>query len=100
MIRGFYPIKKKHFCKLDKNLRNFSSWQFFVFETVFKIFGFEIRDFKQWSCDILENYCPCVFLNNTVVGNILSWEFKIYWNKGPDYKEKIKASRKVIIKIL
>ena len=50
-------ISNKHFCKLDKILRNFPSWQNFVFVTVFKKFGFEICNFKHWSCDILERYC-------------------------------------------
>ena len=55
-------IPNKHFCKLDKILRNFCTWQFFVFVTVLKIFGFEIRNFKQWSCDILERYCRGKFM--------------------------------------
>ena len=50
-------ISNKHFCKLDKIRRNFCSWKFFVFETVLKIFGFETRNFKKWSCDALEHYC-------------------------------------------
>ena len=29
------------FCKLDESLRNFCSWQFFVFVTVLKTFGFQ-----------------------------------------------------------
>ena len=49
-------ISNRHFCKLDKILRNFPSWHFFVFVTVFKKFGFEICDFKHRSCDILELY--------------------------------------------
>ena len=59
-------ISNKDFCKLDKTLRNFCSWQFFVFVTVSKIFGFwnfgvailqnttvlEItsRCYSTWSC--------------------------------------------------
>ena len=50
-------ISNKQFCKLDKILRNFPSWHVFVFVTVFKKFGFEICNFKHWSCDILEHYC-------------------------------------------
>ena len=50
-------ISNKQFCKLDKFLRNFCAEQFFVFVTVSKIFGFENRNFKQWSCDISEHYC-------------------------------------------
>ena len=46
----------KHFRKLDKNLRNFPSWHFFVSVTVFKKFRFEICNFKHWSCDISERY--------------------------------------------
>ena len=34
-------ISNKHLCKLDKILRNFSSWQNFVFVTVYEVFGFE-----------------------------------------------------------
>ena len=48
-------ISNKQFCKLNKILRNFCSWQFFVFVTVSKIFGFETRNFKKWSCDTLEH---------------------------------------------
>ena len=55
-------ISNKHFCKLDKILRNFPSWHFFVFVTVFKKFGFEICNFKHWSCDILERYCTSLLL--------------------------------------
>ena len=43
-------ISNKHICKLlvvDKILRNFPSWQFFVFVTVNEIFGFEYRHFMQ-----------------------------------------------------
>ena len=50
-------VSNKHFCKLDKIFRNFCSWQFFVFVTVLKIFGFETRNFEKWSCDTLEHYC-------------------------------------------
>ena len=50
-------ISNKHFCKLDKILRNFCSWQFFVFVRVLKVFEFETRNFKKWSCDTLEHYC-------------------------------------------
>ena len=53
-------ISNKHFCKLDKILRNFPSWHFFVFVTVFMKFGFEICNFKHWSYDILERYCSCI----------------------------------------
>ena len=38
-------ISNKHFCKLDKILRNFPSWQNFVFVTVYEIFGFEFCHF-------------------------------------------------------
>ena len=38
-------ISNKHFCKLDKILRNFPSWQNFVFVTVYGIFGFEFCHF-------------------------------------------------------
>ena len=34
-----------HFCKLDKILRNFPSWQNFVFVAVYEIFGFEFCHF-------------------------------------------------------
>ena len=34
-------ISNDHFCKLDKIVRNFCSWQFFVFVTVLKIYGFK-----------------------------------------------------------
>ena len=40
-------ISNKHFCKLDKILRNFCSWQIFVLVTVYEIFGFEFCHFKQ-----------------------------------------------------
>ena len=56
-------ISNKHCCKLDKILRNFSSCHFFVFVTVFKKFGFEICNFKHWSCDILERYCSLWTVN-------------------------------------
>ena len=49
-------ISNKHFCKLGKIVRNFCSWQNFVFVTVCELFGFEVCHFKQWSCDILERY--------------------------------------------
>ena len=36
-------ISNKHFCNLNKKfLRNFCSWQMFVFVTVHEIFGFEL----------------------------------------------------------
>ena len=38
-------ISNKHFCKPDKILRNFPSWQNFVFVTVYEIFGFEFCHF-------------------------------------------------------
>ena len=44
----------KYFCKIQKILINFPSWQYFVFLAVFKIIGFEISNFKQWSCHILK----------------------------------------------
>ena len=50
-------ISNKHFCELDKLLRNVCSRQIFVFMTVYEIFGFEFFHFKQWSCGILERYC-------------------------------------------
>ena len=40
-------ISNKHFCKLDRILRNFPSWQIFVFVTVYEIFGFEFCHFMQ-----------------------------------------------------
>ena len=66
-------ISNKHFCKLDKILRNFPSWHFFVFVTVFKKFGFEICNLKHWSCDILERYC----IGNKVLNMVSKWEFNI-----------------------
>ena len=54
-------FKQEYFWKLHKILRNFPGWQFFVFVTVFQIFGFEISNFKQRSCDILERYCTWTF---------------------------------------
>ena len=38
-------FSNKHFCKLDKILRNFPNWQNFVFVTVYEIFGFEFCHF-------------------------------------------------------
>ena len=66
----------KHFCKLDKILRNFPSWHVFVSVTVFKKFRFEICNFKHLSfnekatrCD--QGYRKCYFDNilakNTVI---------------------------------
>ena len=57
-------ISNKHFCKLDKILRNFPSWQNFVFVTVYEIFGFEFCHFMLWGCDILERYCTVLWLRN------------------------------------
>ena len=53
-----FPTFVTFFAKQIKNkiLRNVPSWQFFVFVTVFKKFGFEICNFKHWSCNILERY--------------------------------------------
>ena len=50
----------KYFYELDKILRNFCSRQFFVFVTVLEVFGFDICNFRQWSCDILERNCSVV----------------------------------------
>ena len=47
----------KLFCELDKLLRNFCSWQMFVFVRVYEIFSFEVCNFKQWSCNVSERYC-------------------------------------------
>ena len=54
----FVPkISNKQFRKLDKVLRNFPSWHFFVFVTVFKKFRFEICNLRNWSCNKSERYC-------------------------------------------
>ena len=50
-------ISNQHFCELSEILRNFPTWQTFVFVTVIKMLGFVICNFKQWSCDVLEGYC-------------------------------------------
>ena len=34
--------------------------------TVLKIFGFENRNFKKWSCDILERYCKLLLAMNLI----------------------------------
>ena len=55
--RGFLWKFKRKILKSSKIVKTFPSWQRFVFVTVFKIFGFEISIFEQWSCGILERYC-------------------------------------------
>ena len=40
--------------------------------TVFKKFGFEICNFKHWSCDILERYCSLTQLHRTGVQTLNS----------------------------
>ena len=69
-------ISNKHFCKLDKILRNFPSWHVFVFVTVFKKFRFEICNFKHWSfnekatrCDqgYRKYYFDNILAKNTVI---------------------------------
>ena len=49
-------LSNKHFCKLKKILRNFPSWQTFVFVAVYEMIGFEFCHFLPRGCNILELY--------------------------------------------
>ena len=87
----------KYFWKLQTILRNFSSWQFFLLVKVYKIFGFEIRNFKQWSCNISQRYCNLVYIflpkkNKPMSGNVLVL-ISSNANSSPRFKVVVWTSR-------
>ena len=62
-------IPNKHFCKLDKILKKTFVADNFLNLSVLEKFGFENRNFKRWSCDILERYCAIISLLKILNGS-------------------------------
>ena len=71
-------ISNRHFCKLDKFLRNFLNWQFFVFLIVFEIDWFETCIFAQLSCDMLEGYCRTFLVTCTLITKACSITLRLF----------------------